>query len=378
MNYSDSEKAAIITKYKRGIPIQELSTEYGISERTIYRWAKHDPTVDDEQFLSSKEHKILLHRIEKLEKIVAILKTVNCTVHAPLKEKLIELELLHERYDVHTLCETLEVSRGTFYNHIFRNKRDNAWFEKRRAEYHAIEREVFDEFHQIFGAEKIRTILVQRGHQVSTKYIASLMSEMGLSSIRTTAKRDYLNQAAREKKKDIVRQQFHADKPNQIWVSDVTYFKLERNHFYVCVIIDLFSRKVISYKISKKNSTQFITSTFKMACETRQPNPGLIFHSDRGSQYTSHRLQQLLHEHGMIQSFSNSGRPHDNAVAESFFASLKKEELYRKNYSSEKEFKQGIDSYIVFYNQQRPHRTLKNQTPEQVEMDAATRQFSDM
>ena len=115
MNYSDSEKAVIITKYRRGIPIQELSTEYGISERTIYRWAKHYPAVDDEQFLSPKEHKILLHRIEKLENIVAILKTVNCTVHAPLKEKLIELELLHERYDVHTLCEALEVSRGTFY-----------------------------------------------------------------------------------------------------------------------------------------------------------------------------------------------------------------------------------------------------------------------
>lgn len=102
------------------------------------------------------------------------------------------------------------------------------------------------------------------------------------------------------KEKGNRRQQFHADKPNQIWVSDVTYFKLKQNHFYVCVIIDLFSRKVILYKISKKNSTQLITSTFKIACETRQPNPRLIFHSDRGSQYTSHRLQQLLHEHGMI------------------------------------------------------------------------------
>lgn len=70
--------------------------------------------------------------------------------------------------------------------------------------------------------------------------------------------------------------------------------------------------------------------------EARQPDPGLVFHSDRGSQYTSHRFQQLLHEHGMIRSFSDSGRPHDNAVAESFFASFKKEELYRKNYSSEK------------------------------------------
>ena len=374
MTYTDQEKATIITKYKQGRPVQELCAEYGICARTIYRWAKHYPAVGDEQFLSPKEYKLLLHRIEKLENIVAILKTVNCTVHAPLKEKLAELELLHGQYDVHTLCEALEVSRGTFYNHIFRNKRDNAWFEKRRAKYRVIVREVFDEFHQIFGAEKIRTILVQRGHQVSTKYVTSIMTEMGLSSVRTTAKRDYLNQAAREKKKDMVRQQFHADRPNQIWVSDVTYFKLEQNHFYVCVIIDLFSRKVISYKISKKNSTQLVTSTFKMACDTRQPYPGLIFHSDRGSQYTSHRFLQLLHEHGMIQSFSNSGRPHDNAVAESFFASFKREELYRKNYSSEKEFKQGVDFYITFYNQQRPHRTLRNKTPNQVEIEFASQQ----
>ena len=306
--------------------------------------------------------------------IITILKTVNCTVHAPLKEKLTEMELLYGQYDVHTLCEALDVSRGTFYNHILRNKRDKAWFEKRRAEYRVIVREVFDEFRQIFGAEKIRTILVQRGHQVSTKYVASLMSEMGLTSVRTTAKQDYLKQTAKEKKKDMVRQQFYVDRPNQIWVSDVTYFKLEQKHFYVCVIIDLFSRKVISYKTSRKNSTQLITSTFKIACEMRQSGPGLIFHSDRGSQYTSHRFQQLLRERGMIQSFSNSGKPHDNAVAESFFASFKKEELYRKNYSSEKEFKQGVDSYIAFYNQQRPHRTLKNQTPEQVEVEFATRQ----
>ncbi|WP_325228401.1 IS3 family transposase [Oscillibacter sp.] len=374
MNYSDSEKVVIVTKYKQGIPVQELSTEYGISERTIYRWVKQYSTIDEELFFTPKEHRLLLRRVEKLENIVTILKTVNCTVHAPLKEKLTELELLYGQYDVHTLCEALDVSRGTFYNHILRNKRDNAWFEKRRAEYRVIVRDVFDEFRQVFGAEKIRTILVQRGHQVSTKYIASLMSEMGLSSVRTTAKQDYLKQSTKEKKKDIVRQQFHADRPNQIWVSDVTYFKLEQNHFYVCVIIDLFSRKVISYKISKKNSTQLITSTFKIACESRQPGSGLIFHSDRGSQYTSHRFQQLLHEHGIIQSFSNSGRPHDNAVAESFFASFKKEELYRKNYSSEKEFKQGVDSYIVFYNQQRPHRTLKNQTPEQVEFEFAIQQ----
>lgn len=104
-----------------------------------------------------------------------------------------------------------------------------------------------------------------------------------------------------------------------------------------------------------------------MACDTREPEAGLIFHSDRGAQYTSHRFQQLLHDCAFVQSFSHSGRPHDNAVAESFFASLKKEELYRRDYPSEAAFKHGIDSYIEFYNTQRPHRTLKNLTPCQIE-----------
>ncbi len=122
--------------------------------------------------------------------------------------------------------------------------------------------------------------------------------------------------------------------------------KLGDHYFYVCVIIDLFSRKVIAYKISKKNSTQLITATFKMAHETRQPPSGLIFHSDRGAQYTSHRFQQLLHKHNVEQSFSQPGKPHDNAVAESFFASLKKEELYRRDHPSDRAFQASVASYI--------------------------------
>lgn len=103
-------------------------------------------------------------------------------------------------------------------------------------------------------------LLIQRGYQVSTKFVANLMWEMGLISVRTTAKQDYLKLREPEKKKNVLRQQFHAGKPNQIWVSDVTCFKLGDHYLYTCVILDLFSRKVIAYKISKKNSTQLITS----------------------------------------------------------------------------------------------------------------------
>ena len=202
--------------------------------------------LSEKRTLTAKEYDMLLRRVEKLENIVAILKTVNCTAHASLKEKLHELELLYDQYDVHTLCEALDVSRGTFYNHILRNKRGNAWFEKRREEYCILIREVFDEYRQVLGAEKIRTILVQRGYQVSTEYVARLMKEMGLASIRSTAKQNYIKLNAPEKKRNILRQQFQADRPNQVWVSDVTCFKLGGLYLYICVILDLFSRKVVA------------------------------------------------------------------------------------------------------------------------------------
>ena len=193
------------------------------------------------------------------------------------------------------------------------------------------------------------------------------MLEMGLFSIRATAKQDYMKLHEPEKKRNLLRQQFQADRPNQIWVSDVTCFKLVEFYLYTCVILDLFSRKVVAYKVSRKTSTHLITSTFKAAWEQCAPDAGLIFHSDRGAQYTLHWFRQLLHERTVVQSFSNSGRPHDNAVAESFFATLKKEELYRKDYTSETDFKRCLASYIEFYNTQRPHRTLKNRTPCQME-----------
>ncbi len=129
----------------------------------------------------------------------------------------------------------------------------------------------------------------------------------------------------------------------------------------------------MAYKVSRRNSTQLITFTFRRAYASRKPGAGLIFHSDQGGQYTSYSFRSLLEKLQVTQSFSKSGRPHDNAVAESFFSTFKKEEFYHSNYRSEKEFHQGIDAYISFCSQKRPHTTLKNKTPEQLENDCAQR-----
>ena len=192
------------------------------------------------------------------------------------------------------------------------------------------------------------------------------MSEMGLSSVSTTSKRQWKKSNSYERKANILQRQFRAEAPNRVWVSDVTCMKLKDRYYYLCAIVDLYSRKVIAHKVSTRNSTQLIT-TLRMAYDARTPGENLIFHSDQGSQYTSHAFRQLLKKLKITQSFSNAGTPHDNAVMESFFAVFKKEEFYRNNYRSEAELRKKIDEYITFYNQKRPHTTLNLQTPEQYE-----------
>ena len=108
------------------------------------------------------------------------------------------------------------------------------------------------------------------------------MKEMGLSSVRTTAKQDYLNLRESGKRRNVLCQQFSAARPNEIWVSDITCFRLYDRNYYICVILDLFSRKAIAYRVSKKNSTQLVTSAFKTAWKERNPALELLFHSDRG------------------------------------------------------------------------------------------------
>ena len=134
--------------------------------------------------------------------------------------------------------------------------------------------------------------------------------------------------------------------PNQIWVGDVAQHMVKGVYFYICVVIDLFSRKVLAYRVSSCCSAKMITLTFKTAYAERGYPKGLIFHSDQGTQYTSAAFRGLLSSNGVTQSFSYPGRPVDNAVAESFFANLKREELYRRDYRSEREFREAVSEYI--------------------------------
>ena len=370
MRYSKEEKLSLVNFYYNGKSVTEICMEHQIPRSTFYTWIQAYRPVESKnssRTVTPKDFDSLLRRYEKQEQIIAVLKSIPAIADVTTQEKLAVLEPFYGQFSVHVLCEALDVPRGTFYNHIKRNKRDNSSYAKHREELRTAIQEIFEESRQTFGSEKICAVLHERGYRAGTTLIRELMSELGLSSVAATSKRQWKKSNSYERKANILQRQFHADAPNCVWVSDVTCLKLKDRFYYLCVIIDLYSRKVIVHKVSTRNSTQLITATLKMAYNIRTPGENLIFHSDQGSQYTSHGFRQLLKKLKITQSFSNAGTPHDNAVMESFFAVFKKEEFYRSAYRSEAELRKKVDKYITFYNQKRPHTTLGLQTPEQYE-----------
>ena len=312
---------------------------------------------------------MLENKVARLEGIIEILKTVECTPQAPLKQKLYAAEKLYGKYNVHMICDALDISRGTFYNHVLRNKKDNTWYAKRREELRCRIQEIYDDSNQIFGAAKIAAVMRSQGIHVSEEMVRRLMRDMGLVSIRQTAKKLYEDES--HKHKNYVNQEFDTSRPNEVWVSDVTYFKYGNKAYFICAIIDLYARMVVGYKIGKTNSTQLVKSTLKKAYMDRMPSPGLIFHTDRGSNYCSKTMNDCIQSLNITHSFSRAYVPYDNSVMESFFSTLKREELYRTKYRSEADFREAVDKYITFYNTKRPHRKLNYNTPQQKGQECA-------
>ena len=273
MKYQEKEKKSFVKRFQQGETVASICAEHNIPKSTFYLWiSQFKQTVTRTgRIITPKAYDSLKRHSEKQENIIGVLKSVNCTCNSPLKDKLNAIEPLYGKYSVFVLCEALDIAKGTFYNHIFRNKRDNSSYQKHREELRTIIEKTFHENRQLFGADKIRAILNQQGYKAGYNLVAELMNEMGLRSIRSSSKKDFYNKKNLEKKENILNQEFSVSAPNSVWVSDVTCFKLKDKYQYICVIIDIFSRKVISYKVSYGNTTQLITATFKRAHKERNP-----------------------------------------------------------------------------------------------------------
>ena len=366
--YTEQYKQAVIHRYENGEPLKELSRELHVGLSTLYRWRTAYCSIQTKtRTYTPKEFDSLRRNCDKLRHELEIIRLCGFLSDIPLRKRLERLESIYAQkiYSVYELCEALQVDRGTFYNHVFR-RADRTKREEEQTRLMMLVQQVFDDNAQRYSAEKIRVILAKNGVHVSAKRISAIMRELGLQSVRTDAKKQYVARQ-RSEKRNLLQREFSAEHPNQVWVSDFTYFKLNRYWVYICVIIDLYSRKIVGWKVSRNASTNMVTSAFRNAFAARNCPLDLTFHSDRGGQYDSKTFSTLLKKSGVKRSFSRPGNPLDNAVAESFFASFKKEEAYRREYASEASFQKSVANYIEFYNCKRPHQTLLYKTPEEAE-----------
>ena len=370
--YSEELKKQIVFEYLKGEKTtSEILSPLNISKSNLYRWKKQyapDECTNSPGEFTNRNFYLQKLKIQRLESINAILKQVDCTIHSPLSVKLCELEKLYGKYPVHTLCDALEVSRGTFYNHVKRNKRDDTCFSKRR-EFLKEQILIIDEKNDhLYGASKIRAVLKEQGVPVSVEFVRVLMRELGLQNVRCGGRLIY-EKEEKLRTENYLYQNFITDAPDQIWTGDVTYYRFKGNEYYICVILDLFSKKAVAYKIGLRDNTHLTKATFMTAWEKRHPASGLIFHSDQGVNYRSNTYRKCLAEHGVIQSFSRPKTPTDNAPTESFFSSLKKEELYRVRYRSVREFFLAVEKYMNYYNSSRLHQNLHYKTPDEYEAE---------
>lgn len=363
-HYTQKRKQEVLARYASSQEhLKDILADEGIPKSTFTQWLReYDPTSRDGCLaFTPKNFRHLIRENQHLKDIISVLQESYCSPRAPIKERLTEAENLYKKYNVHLVCEALDISRSTFYNHIKRNQRNNAWFYLRREDLKKEIEKIFSDSNQIYGVRKITAALRSQGMVVSANLVRDLMREMGLISVRQYSK--YVHNKELYQCKNYVRRFFETDAPNIVWVSDVTYFKLKDTPFYICAILDVFSRKVIAYSIGETNSSYLIKRTIRQAYNERCPGPGLIFHSDRGSNYKSKSVRSYLYTLGITQSFSKPHTPYDNAVMESFFATLKQEKLYRWKYRSVREFKESVAQYMNWYNNSRLHDYLGNIPP---------------
>ncbi len=333
-HYPEETIKTIVNAYYSGRSVQSLMEEYQIPRSTIYVWlskaAKQDDK-DNDKPIARVNYNNSLRRIAKLESRLRVLQEVDCSVHSPLQVKLKELARLYEtgEYTVHALCDALKVDRGTFYNHILRNVGENNYNKRRREELKKVIFDIFHEYNQTLDSKRITQELKNRGINTTKEMVIELMREMDLQCIRGNAKRYYNKERREAKKRNLICRNFSPEAPNMIWAGDTSMIYCQGRRYQLCTVMDLFSRKILACKISRTANTHLVKSTFEKAYAERGRPCGLIFHSDQGSPYTSVTFENHLESIGVRQSFSLKGTPYDNAVQESFYKTLKEEELYR-------------------------------------------------
>jgi putative transposase len=261
------------------------------------------------------------------------------------------------------MCSLLGVSESGYHAWVRRAPSDralsDAWLLEKIKEIHADNR-------QVYGSPRVHAELrMAHGVRVSRKRVERLMRQAGISGLvakkrgRTTIRVPGVRVAD-----DLVERQFTPPAPNVLWIADVTYLRTWEGWLYLAAVQDAYSRRIVGWQMADHMQAELVIDALKMAISGRRPSPGLIHHSDQGSQYVSLAFGQTAGDAGIARSMGSKGDCFDNAVAESFFATIKKELVHRHSWPTRRELTSEVFEYIEgFYNRQRRHSTLGMLSP---------------
>ena len=267
------------------------------------------------------------------------------------------------------MCEVLDVSRSGFY----------AWRSRPVSQRSQRHRELVDEIRKIhanrdmksYGSPRVHRELVARGKICSENTVAKLMSIHGLAA-RTPRKYKVTTNSVHSYPlaENLLNREFQQDQPDRVWLADMTYIWTQEGWLYLAAVLDAHSRKIVGWSMSDRMQASVVIDALRMALGRRCPEQteSLMHHSDRGIQYASSAFQNLLQEHNITCSMSRKANCWDNAMMESFFATLKKERVYHEFYATREAARQSVFEYIeLFYNTKRRHSALDYVSPEQFE-----------
>ena len=270
-------------------------------------------------------------------------------------------------WPVDVMCRLLGVSRNAYYRYCQRRQAEQP--DPEHQALLAVVREIAEGSDYSYGSRRMKRALNALGYPVGRFKARSLMREAGVKARYRKKYKVTTNSNHKQPVfENVLERAFTVEKPDQVYVSDITYLWTQEGWLYLAVFIDLFSRRVVGWSMGSRMKAALVTDALRMAMWRRQPGAGLIVHSDRGSQYASKAYRCLLKANDFVGSMSRKGDCWDNAVAESFFASLKKERVQWKHYQTRAEAQQDVLDYIaMFYNSRRLHSFLDYVSPNDFE-----------
>jgi transposase InsO family protein len=266
-----------------------------------------------------------------------------------------------KEYPVTVLCRVLGLTRSGYYAWC---RRPTSAHQQRDQQLHTEIKTVFDASRQTYGSPRVHAELRANGVRCARKRVARLMRQAALvARLRRATRRTTDSNHSLPLAPNRLERRFSAEAPNQVWVSDITYLATREGWLYLACVLDLFARRVVGWSMQTTLERQLVVTALEDALRRRQVQPGLLHHSDRGSQYASADYQQLLKQHAITASMSRTGNCWDNAAMESFFATLKAE-LPETVFASHSAARRAVFDYIErFYNRKRRHSTLNYQSP---------------